>query len=54
MDEERGMEEFNEWSGKVKHSMKDAKSMFENGRREITRINDEKARLTKEKIRPIA
>ena len=37
IDEEKSMEEFHNWSGKVKYSMKHAKGLFNDGKMEITR-----------------
>ena len=50
IDEEKSMEEFHNWSGKVKHSMKHAKALFNDGKMEITRVNEERAQITRAKV----
>ena len=50
IDEEKSIEEFHNWSGKVKHSMKLAKAVFNNGKMEITRVNEERVRITRAKV----
>ena len=50
VDEEKSMEEFHDWSRKVKQSMKEPKSTFEGGKFESTRFSEERARVTKERI----